>query len=194
MDPLAVGGEPVKAGSFYLIEDPTLFGPSKEGIFRLDHTLWKNPPNIHAQRTGTDIYRGTDPQVVYTSDLGPEVKILLPQACISDVLDRPEQPAYIFWNSLKDIPISKFDHISNDPFYLRRYARRVAQLWEEEYGRRPVVNAITAESLNHRPFQLLVDPNADLATVPAKWFTHNDWIKDLETPRIPREALSRTRR
>jgi hypothetical protein len=66
----------------------------------------------------------------------------------------------------------------------------VASLWEQEYGRRPKVHALTTEmSLNGRPHQLLVDPSADLASVPASWFRHNSWIKDLEMPRIPRDAL-----
>jgi hypothetical protein len=45
-------------------------------------------------------------------------------------------------------------------------------------------------SLNARPYQLLVDPEVDLASVPVNWFGHNLWIRDLEMPRIPREALS----
>jgi len=81
-------------------------------------------------------------------------------------------------------------HTSLQAFYLRRYARRVASLWEEEYARRPAVHALTKVSLNGRPHQLLVDPNVDLASVPVTWFGHNSWIKDLETPRIPREALA----
>jgi len=194
IDPFAMEGEHLSPGSFFLIEDPILLGQSGEERFRLNGKLWKKAPGTRTQRSAADIYAGAEPLVVYMSEVGPDSRTFLPQACISDVLDRPGQAAFICWNSLKDIPISKFDHISNDPFYLRRYARRVAQLWEVEYGRRPAVNAITAESLNHRPFQLLVDPNADLASVPAKWFTHNDWIKDLETPRIPREALNRSRR
>ncbi|MGN6385651.1 MAG: hypothetical protein ACTHMT_05370, partial [Verrucomicrobiota bacterium] len=96
----------------------------------------------------------------------------------------------VYWNIQKDVTISKGIHISNQAFYLRRYARRVANLWQAEYGRRPRVRAMTAVSFNGRPHQLLVDPNADLASVPVNWFSHNTWIRDLELERIPRSALS----
>jgi hypothetical protein len=65
----------------------------------------------------------------------------------------------------------------------------VASLWEKKYGRRPVVNAYTSVSLNNRPPQALVDPRADLASVPVTYFGHNAWIKDLEVSRVPREQV-----
>jgi len=80
-------------------------------------------------------------------------------------------------------------HVSTQPFYLRRYARRVAEIWQRDYGRRPIVHAVTSMSFNGRPPQPLVDPAADLATVPVAWLRHNPWIKDLETPRIPGSAI-----
>ena len=80
-------------------------------------------------------------------------------------------------------------HVSMQPFFLRRYARHVASLWEKEYGRRPMVNVDTQVSLNGRPFQRLVDPHADLASVPAKWLEHNWWIRDLEMPDIQNDGL-----
>src|SRR6185436_9647941 len=101
----------------------------------------------------------------------------------------PAQAPYIVWNSLRDLSISKATHVSNQAFFLRRYARRVAQIWEQEYGRRPVITAWTAVSLNGRPPQPLVDPDADLASVPDHWLRHNAWIRDLEMRRIPREWL-----
>lgn len=97
------------------------------------------------------------------------------------------------WTSPKDLTVSKGLHISIQAFYLRRYAQRVVALWEKEYGRRPVVTAYTAVSLNGRPPQMLVYPEADLASVPVSWFRHNRWIRDLEMPRIPREALEKGR-
>ena len=127
--------------------------------------------------------------MIYTSNLRADAREMLPQACLFDSQDNPEHPPYIWWNCLKDLTVSKFNHVSNQAFYLRRYARRVAGLWEKDYGHRPAVYASTAVSLNRRPFQELVDPNADLASVPVVWFRHNPWIRDLETPRIPREAL-----
>jgi hypothetical protein len=44
-------------------------------------------------------------------------------------------------------------------------------------------------SLNGRPHQELVDPRADLASVPYTWYWRDPWVRDLRVPRIPREAL-----
>ena len=130
--------------------------------------------------------------IVYTAEIGMEAKDALPQVCIFDSQDRPDL-AYIYWNGLKDLTVSKLMYVSSHAFYLRRYARRVADLWEKEYARRPGVFAKTEVSLNGRPHQALVDPNADLASVPVTWFRHNPWIRDLETPRIPPESFSQGR-
>jgi hypothetical protein len=71
------------------------------------------------------------------------------------------------------------------PFLLREYAYHIADLWQQSYGRRPVVHAQTAVSLNFRPSQPIVDAKADLASVPAALFRHNQWIVQLRDPRIP---------
>jgi hypothetical protein len=118
---------------------------------------------------------------------------MLPQACVFDSYSQPARPAYIYWNCARDLTVSKLLYISIQPFYLRRYAQRVANIWQAEYGRRPAVRAVTSMSLNGRPHQPLVDPNADLASVPRRWLSHNDWIRHLETPRIPRESLNNPR-
>jgi hypothetical protein len=81
--------------------------------------------------------------------------------------------------------MSKAMHLGMQPFLLRRYARRVADSWESQHGRRPSVHASSSISLNGRPFQPAVDPDADLARVPIRAFGHNTWIRDLEEPRIP---------
>jgi hypothetical protein len=161
--PFALAGEPSKSGQFVVIEDPSLL-----------------TSQLHS--------RG-DPVVIYTPDLGPEVKELLPQVCIFDSQESPGTPPYIWWNSPKDLTSSKLMHVSTQPFYLRRYALRVAEIWQRDYGRRPIVHAITSMSLNGRPPQPMVDPAVDLATARVEWLRHNPWIKDLETARIPSSAV-----
>lgn len=101
-------------------------------------------------------------------------------------------PPRVVWNHVRDATKSKLLHIGYNPFLLRRYALRVAAWWEARYGRRPKVLAATAVSLNRRPFQPVVDPGVDLASTQVHPWKHNAWILDLETPRIPREALSQT--
>jgi hypothetical protein len=84
------------------------------------------------------------------------------------------------WNLFRDVGPSKGMHISTQPFLLRRYALRVADAWTQEQNRRPEVRARTQLSLNRRPFNPVVDPTADLASVPVRWFGHNPWILDLQ--------------
>lgn len=188
VNPFALEGAPPIAASFLLIEDKHLLQEARIGSARVNRTLWINGPYTRPQRNPPHVHVGGEPLVIYTSDVGLDAREMLPQASIYDFQDHPERPAQISWNYLTELSNSKGMHISYQPFYLRRYARRVASLWEKEYGRRPTVRASTAVSLNRRPSQLLVDPDADLTSVSVAWFGHNRWIRDLEWPRIPREA------
>lgn len=188
--PFALDGEPHSAVPFLILEDPAVTGDAFAASARIKVAAWKHGPVTREPGPAGITSLGGEPVVVYTSDLGTEAGQVLPQSFILDILNAGQPPA-IYWNSLKDLSPSKSIHISNQAFFLRRYARRVAALWEAEHGRRPVINALTSVSLNGRPFQELVDPEADMASVSVKWFGHNEWIRDLQTPRIPREALLR---
>jgi vitamin K-dependent gamma-carboxylase len=188
LPPFLLEGEAHSDKPFLIVEDKPLFveGPG----FRIARNLWKQPELVRPQHSRLQNLGG-DPVIIYTSAPGPEARHMLPQCSVWDHQDHPERAPYIWWNSVRDLSVSKLLHLSNQAFYLRRYARRVAGRWEKEYGRRPIVNAATSMSLNGRPHQPLVEPAADLATVEARWFRHNLWIRDLETPRIPRAALDR---
>jgi hypothetical protein len=91
----------------------------------------------------------------------------------------------IAWNYRKELPTSKVMHISAQPFLLQKYAEIVAREWKQETGRIPEVHAVTSVSLNFRPPQAVVDPEADLAEVRVSHVSHNPWIKDLQVARIP---------
>jgi hypothetical protein len=193
IEPFALEGQCQPGGPFLSIEDPELFDGSGQKPRQVNTAVWKNGGHTGGPRGPMDVYVGGEPLIIYMGDIGGEAKYVLPEACVSDSQDRPERPPYVWWNSFKDLSPSKLMHVSNQAFYLRRYARRVASLWENEYKRRPAVKARTAVSLNGRPYQLLVDPEADLAAVPLTRFGHNPWVKDLELPRIPRDALTHGR-
>ena len=181
--PAAEGDAP-----FLIIYDFPVAEEMTKGLPRISREHWK-----HSQysRTPNRASRsvGAEPLVIHLASIGPEFRHLLPRECIFDTQDDPRRASYIWWNSFSDLTVSKLMHISYQAFYLRRYARRVAALWEAEYGRRPAVQASTAVSLNGRPHQMLVDPGADLGRVGARWLSHNAWIRQLETSRIPREAV-----
>jgi hypothetical protein len=184
LNPFAL--EAKSATSLLVIEDLDLFKNNPGQLPLITRASWKNPPfekNSKIEETGGEalvVYLGRPD--VQSGPLLPREYIFIPETSSTD-------SAQIHWNVFKDINPSKYNHISNQPFYLRRYARRVAALWQKEYNRYPSVHAITGVSFNGRPYQPLVDPGADLAAVPASWFRHNSWVNDLQTRRIPRESL-----
>lgn len=187
--PWGLYGEEKRPGKFFLVVDPQVIEERPDGTTQIRRTEWKLTPTTRQPGLGLDNYVNGEPMIVYMGELGAEIKNLLPLYYLADALGDRQTPLNIRWNSLQDMTLSKYMHASCQAFYLRRYARRVASLWEEQYGRRPAVHALTSVSYNGRPHQLLVDPEADLASVPVRWFWHNDWVKDLETERIPAESL-----
>lgn len=191
MYPLALHGEKRRPADFFIIEDPSLMTVAADGRTQVKRTAWKHNDSTRQPGIPYDYYLGPQPLIVYMAAIGADEKQLLPLAYITDVHRNDKVLPRIRWNSVRDTNPSKFMHISGQAFYLRRYARRVASIWEEKYGRRPKIQAVTSVSYNGRPRQELVDPNADLARVPVSWFRHNEWVRDLEMPRIPRDALTR---
>ena len=168
--PFVLEGEFDAGVPFLVIEDPRIFNSTNRT--EVSRTAWKSV--------------NREPLAVHMGQVGSGARELLPQAYLLEGTDRVLR---IRWNSAADLSASKMMHTSIQPFYLRRYARRVANLWQKQHGRRPSVHAETEMSLNARPHQELVDPQADLASVPAHWWRHNGWIRDLQTARIPRQAL-----
>lgn len=169
--PFALEGEFDAGVPFLLIEDAHLY--DSKGAKLVNRKAWRSA--------------GESPLVVHLGQVGSGARELLPQAYLFESANRVLR---IQWNSARDLSSSKLMHTSIQPFYLRRYARRVAELWVKEYGRRPAVRAHTAMALNGRPHQELVDPEVDLASASSRWLRHNEWIRDLQTRRIPRSALT----
>jgi uncharacterized membrane protein YphA (DoxX/SURF4 family) len=176
---------------FLVIDDESLYHPAVPKPTSVDRKLWVNSASTRSPNGfgPAEVNVGQEPLVIYAVDINLETKDFLPQALIFDLQDHPEQPAAISWNYLQELSKSEAMHVSMQPFFLRRYARHVADVWQKEYGHRPQVHAATEVSLNGRPMQRLVDPKADLARVPVKWFGHNPWIRDLEAPQLQSDGL-----
>jgi hypothetical protein len=179
MEPFAFEARPAGNTAFFDIEDSLLHA---EGNPRaLNTQRWRAAGATDAQ---------PQPMQLFLGSLAIDERQMMPRAWLVVEASDPTKTPAIRWNSLRDLTPSKYIHTSNQAFYLRRYAQRVADLWEAEYGRRPAVHAWTAASLNARPHQALVDPEADLASVNVRWMRHNPWVYDLQTPRIPRNAVT----
>ena len=189
MNPFGLETESSNLSPFLVIEDSSLLAEDSTKPGRISASVWVNGAATRSEKDLLYLHVGKQPLVVYTGDFGPEFKDMLPRTAVFDSLDHPDRPPYISWNYLKELSYAQGMHISMQPFLLRRYARHIATLWEKDYGRRPAVRALTIVSLNGRPFQQLVDPDADLAMVSASWFRHNSWIRDLQTSRAPPRAL-----
>jgi vitamin K-dependent gamma-carboxylase len=189
MHPFATKNEPAPTAPFLLIDDPGVFTASSELSIRLDRGGWKAGEHTRGLAGPKYVHAGGEPIILHFA-LTPEFRPALPRTCIVDAQVGPPEPPVISWDYRREMSTSKQMHISTQPFLLRRYARRVADAWEKEHGRRPAVHAKTALSLNFRPPQEFVDPEADLASVRRKWLGHNAWIRDLELDRIPPASIA----
>ena len=165
-------------GTFFLIEDNQLMRVPPAKPPRLDPSQWRN----HFATLGysTTSKAQVTPLIVHHSELGEDERQFLPQVYVADSLEDRTRPPEARWNLFRDVSMSKGMHLSMQPFLLRRYSRRVADLWMKEQGYRPAVHARTSVSLNRHPPQPVVDPAADLASVEATWFGHNPWILDFK--------------
>ncbi|MCA9198369.1 MAG: HTTM domain-containing protein [Planctomycetales bacterium] len=188
--PFALQGEPARPAAFFIVEDSQVLSLQPNGSTRIEPTAFVHGPSTRPPGVADLDSQIPDPIVIHFGPLGAETKDLLPLAYIADSQTDNNQAARIHWNSLQDMTMSKYMHSSAQPFYLRRYARRVAAIWEQQSGRRPKVSAVTLVSYNGRPHQELVDPQVNLAEVPVHWFRHNAWIRDLQMKRIPHAAVN----
>jgi hypothetical protein len=189
MYPFELVGRPALTGPFLLIEDARLLSSEPGRPSRVNRNAWKHSEATRPADGSRYVHLGGEPLLVYTVEYGIETRRLFPHASVFDVHSRPALPPFIAWDYIQDVTSSKAMHLGMQPFLLRRYARRVADLWETQHGRRPSVHALTTISLNGRPFQPVVDPEVDLAAIPVSSFGRNDWIHDLEEPRIPKDRV-----
>lgn len=160
-----------------------------------DSAVLKESPTTRATRVNLSAWKGVNGRTFAES--GEPLEVLAVGIDFSDsaeslpcriVMLESGQPS-IQWDPAADLSTSQLLHFSSQPFYLRRYAIRVADLWQARTGRLPQIRVRTQVSYNGRPYQPIVDPTVDLAATRLHWFSHNPWITDLQTPRIPASAL-----
>lgn len=177
---------------FLWIDDPQVLPVVHPSIPKINRAAWKTGPGTTGNLDSTRLDVGGSPLVIHVVDDDSHLRATAPpfhfwQASASS--DIPLPLPIIRWNLLRDAGISKAMHIGIQPFLLRRYSLRIAQIWQSEYGRTPAIRALTAVSLNGRPLQPVVDPQTDLTSAPLHHFRHESWIQDLAMDRIPGPAL-----
>jgi hypothetical protein len=190
--PLGLQGGPDPPVPFLLIEDSSLARKAGSPAMEVESAYWKRCSYTRSRRDTFNVNVGGEPLVIYMGAAAFALREHLPQAALFDSQDHPEQSPYIWWNYLHELTYAEGMHLSMQPFLLREYSRHIAELWESSTGRRPIVRAQTAVSLNFRPSQQVVDPKADLATVRLAFLRHNSWIRQLDYPRIPKAGLFNT--
>jgi hypothetical protein len=190
LQPFALGGSPPLSTPLLVIEDPVLLprGSSSNApgrVPRIDRSAWKPGPENHSGNSSRLTHLGGEPMLIVTTEAQLESEIGLQPAFLEASQDRGGESLQIRWNPRVDLTPDLLMHVSLQPFLLRRYARHVAEWWEHSSGRRPAVFASTGVSLNGRPVQQVVDPDADLARVSLLWWGHHPWIRNLETAHVP---------
>jgi hypothetical protein len=183
--PLALLGGSDPPTPFLLIEDPALSRNASRSNMQVVPETWRPGSYTRSPRDESNLNLGGQPVVIFTAVSPFDLRDKLPEACIFDSQAQPDQLPRIWWNYLRELNYGQGMHLSMQPFLLREYANHIADLWQQRYGKHPVVHAQTAVSLNFRPNQPIVDSQADLASVPASLFRHNPWIVQLRNPRIP---------
>lgn len=87
------------------------------------------------------------------------------EVALGYALEDPQTGLVANVNYKQFLAIEQSDRFTKDPRLIVQFAEFLAQHFEKELGRRPIVHAVAVASLNGRTPQLLVDPNLDLASV-----------------------------
>ncbi len=158
--PFASEGALVTPARFLAIEDHAIAKVERNFVV-IDREKW--PP---ADRGPLDVY------VDFARFMDTEW-IAMPQIVLrSDSRGGVE----MWWNQGVDLIGHQELIMRTRPFMCHQYAQRVAELWEEWFGRRPQVYITNYVGRIPYPMQLVIDPNVDLAAAPIKLLGHNEWI------------------
>ncbi|MBX3412137.1 MAG: HTTM domain-containing protein [Pirellulales bacterium] len=166
--PLATSGAKSVPAGIYVIDDAALAQTDDKGVMRLDRAKLA-PLGAAAQHVFAELERNAHWE--WSS---------LPRTL---VYADPQGNYQLLWNQHADLLRLQDSMMQVRPYMIHQYANRIAELWEQEQGRRPRVFVTNYVALVPRPPQLLIDPQADLAAVPLRLFGHNEWILPLDAPR-----------
>ncbi len=74
--------------------------------------------------------------------------------------------------------------MANRPYMIQQYAKHLKSILEKAGYNGYEIRAESLVSLNFRPYQLMIDPDVDLAKVTWTEFGSNDWVLPLEHPHV----------
>lgn len=90
----------------------------------------------------------------------------------------------IMWNYFEELSLKQIQQISIRPHLIWQYVQRMANIWEDEYGRRPEIYCHGTVMMNYRYPAPLIDPTVDLAAAKYSFLHHNEWIMPFKSERI----------
>jgi len=85
----------------------------------------------------------------------------------------------VVWNYMDELNHIQKRRFTTCPWMIRQFAAHIADRWEQESGRRPMIRVVSNLMMNYRIPQPMIDPNIDLASVGYKLLSHNEWILPL---------------
>ncbi len=85
----------------------------------------------------------------------------------------------VVWNYSADLNRIQKSRFTLSPWMIRQFGIHIAELWEEQTGRRPEIRVVNNLMMNFRVPQPLIDPNVDIASTQYYLMRHNEWIMPL---------------
>lgn len=160
--PLALWGQSDPQVPFVRVVDPALIQDRIAGAVRIDRDalgrlLLVDPQTVHVPRLQ-----------LYTADWASLPKVFVERDADLGVRT--------IWNPYAELAEYQAYRLIRNPLLMEQYAKHVADLWQEEYGERPMVHVTAYSALPPEPWGLMIDPEADLAAAPRYFLRHNAWI------------------
>jgi len=159
--PMASQGALEPQVPFIVVEDMPLlvFSPKKYVILQRNRfgTPWKDSKSVYG-----DLYRSSFfewvsfPRTMLIVDEHGETKL--------------------HWNHRAELMKFQCMLMRVRPYLAHQYAQRVAEEWQQMYGRRPRVHVTSYARLVPGPLQRLIDSRVDMASAKIQYLRHNDWI------------------
>ncbi len=146
---------------FIAVEDMPLLVLSPKGFVVLQRNRFGNPWE-GSESVYCDLYRSS----FYEWASFPRTMLIVDE----------HGETKLHWNDRAELMKFQSSRMRVRPYMAYQYTQRIADQWQQMYGRRPVINVSSSASLVPAPRRSLIDPRVDLADAEIGYFRHNDWI------------------
>lgn len=163
--PFATEGAGSPAGPLLVVDDPELFLPeAQRGYTVIDRSKWKP-----ATEANDSVYAN---MLWMTQREWPAFPLLVLRV-------DPDGSERLIWNQFFELRPHQRMTMTARPFMCHQYAQHIADWWEERTGQRPRVYTHLDAALSPYKMQPAFDSRVDMAAVPLRALSHNEWILPL---------------